>query len=96
MARRRCPSGDSTSLGELEDLRHLYAHNHAGDADDVYFDPKRPRHVLAPSDVMLTCGAAFNGRRAELNLSHPFDTTAPSRDACWLGCWHRCVRLVPS
>jgi phosphate/sulfate permease len=33
------------SLGELEDLRQLYAHNYAGEADDVYFE--RRRHVLA-------------------------------------------------
>jgi hypothetical protein len=58
-------SGD---LGELEDLRQLYAHNYAGEADDVYFE--RRRHVLAPSRIELTCGAEFNGRQARLDLSH--------------------------
>lgn len=59
---------DRQSLGELEDLRHLYAHNYAGEADDVYF--KWTRHVLAPGGVKLTCGAQFDGQRAQLDLSH--------------------------
>lgn len=54
---------------ELEDLRHLYAHNYAGDADDEYF--KRPRHVLDRGvPKQLTCGAQFDGRRLSLNLLH--------------------------
>jgi len=59
---------DRVSLGELEDLRQLYAHNYAGEADDVYFE--RRRHVLAPSRIELTCGAEFNGRQARLDLSY--------------------------
>jgi hypothetical protein len=56
-------------LAELEDLRHLYAHNYAGQADDEYF--ARKRHVLArDTAVPLTCGAQFGGRRAQLDLSH--------------------------
>jgi hypothetical protein len=33
------------AFAELEDLRHLYAHNYAGVADEKYFD-RRSRHVL--------------------------------------------------
>src|SRR5216684_578140 len=35
---------EGQSLQELEDLRHLYAHNYAGDADEQYFKI-RTRHV---------------------------------------------------
>jgi hypothetical protein len=49
---------DNDGLKELEDLRHLYAHNYAGEADDEYFS--RPRHVLALGVPMqLTSGAEF-------------------------------------
>src|SRR5947209_14097115 len=48
----RVQGTDRASLGELEDLRHLYAHNYAGEADDKYFGQK-PRHVLAPDGVKL-------------------------------------------
>ena len=66
----RVVGNDHTGLGELEDIRHLYAHNYAGEADNVYFT-KRQRHVLDPSGgITLTCGAPFDGRRAQLNLSH--------------------------
>jgi hypothetical protein len=61
---------ESSILAELEDLRHLYAHNYAGEADDKYFDPKHTRHVLARGKAaLLTCGATFDGR-AQLNLTH--------------------------
>jgi hypothetical protein len=58
---------DLIALRELEDLRHLYAHNYAGEADDKYFTHK-PRHVLAAGGVKLTCGHMFNGHRARLDL----------------------------
>jgi hypothetical protein len=57
------------ALAELEDLRHLYAHNYAGEADDRYFGQKHPRHVLTRDGVALTCGAQFDGHRADLDLS---------------------------
>jgi hypothetical protein len=60
---------ESQSLQELEDLRHLYAHNYAGEADDEYFS--RPRHILKPGvPAQLTCGAGFDGRRPALDLHH--------------------------
>ena len=60
---------DGKSLEELEDLRHLYAHNYAGEADNKYFDYSR--HVLKRDvPAQLTCGAQFDGRRLHLNLSH--------------------------
>ena len=47
----------------------MYAHNYAGEADDVYFT--RPRHLLTRNAVAdLTCGAQFDGRRVQLELSH--------------------------
>jgi hypothetical protein len=60
---------EGQSLKELEDLRHLYAHNYAGEADDKYFG--RTRHVLyCGVATQLTCGAEFDGRRPQLDLSH--------------------------
>ena len=64
---------EGTSLAELEDLRHLYAHNYAGEADDEYFGTTVPRrrHVLARGKVaQLTCGAQFDGQRIQLDLPH--------------------------
>ena len=60
---------EGQTLEELEDFRHLYAHNYAGEADDEYFG--RKRHVLK-SDVpmQLTCGAQFDGQRLQLDLPH--------------------------
>jgi hypothetical protein len=60
---------EGQSLKELEDLRHLYAHNYAGEADDEYFG--RNRHVLGRGVATpLTCGTIFDGRRASLDLPH--------------------------
>ena len=64
---------EGLSLAELEDLRHLYAHNYAGEADDEYFGTTtlRRRHVLARGAIVqLTCGAQFDGRRVQLDLPH--------------------------
>jgi hypothetical protein len=62
---------DRQSLEELEDLRHLYAHNYAGEADDEYFNPRHHRHVLESGvPVQLTCGATFDGCRPWLDLPH--------------------------
>ena len=41
------PAIRNASLKELEAFRHLYAHNYAGEADDVYFCHS-PRHRRAP------------------------------------------------
>jgi len=61
---------DGQSLKELDDLRHLYAHNYAGEADAGYFCHSR-RHVLQPDvSVQLTCGATFDGRGVGLDLPH--------------------------
>jgi hypothetical protein len=63
------PAGDAQSLKELEDLRHLYAHNFAGEADDSYFN--HARHVFKQGvPAQLTCGARFNGRLVALDLRH--------------------------
>lgn len=64
---------ESQGLKELEDLRHLYAHNYAGDADDEYFGTTKPRrrHVFARGAIVpLVCGAQFDGRRVQLDLPH--------------------------
>jgi hypothetical protein len=61
---------EGSGLGELEDLRHLYAHNYAGEADDEYFG-HRHRHVLNRDiSATLTSGALFDGRRVHLDLPH--------------------------
>jgi hypothetical protein len=56
------------SIAELEDIRHLYAHNFAGNVDAVYSE--RCRHVLR-FDVpqQMTCGVQFNGQELLLNMS---------------------------
>jgi hypothetical protein len=60
---------DLAAKQQLEDLRHLYAHNYAGEADDEYF--ARDRHVLAADvPLELTSGAKFDGRRVQLDLPH--------------------------
>jgi hypothetical protein len=55
----------------LDDLRNLYAHNYAGEADDEYFAHKPPRYVLLKRGdrVPLTCGAEFDGYRLHLELA---------------------------
>jgi hypothetical protein len=58
------------ALAEIEDVRHLFAHNYAGHADTVYFD-KKPRHVLKSGvSVPLACGATFDGTNLSLNMGH--------------------------
>jgi hypothetical protein len=60
---------EAASLSELDDLRHLYAHNFAGQADDHYL--KRQRHVLRPGNRgLLSCGAPFDEGHVSLDLSH--------------------------
>jgi hypothetical protein len=64
---------EALGLAELEDLRHLFAHNYGGEADDEYFGTNTPRrrHVLARgTSLRLTCGAQFDGRRVQLDLPH--------------------------
>jgi hypothetical protein len=59
---------DRDSIAELEDIRHLYAHNFAGNVDAEY--SMRGRHFLR-LDVprQMTCGVQFNGRQLLLNMS---------------------------
>jgi hypothetical protein len=58
---------EESILGELDDFRHLYAHNFAGEADAVYFN--KERHALkSGSTVQLTCGVQFDGQRVQLDL----------------------------
>jgi hypothetical protein len=62
-------SNEGQILKELDDLRHLYAHNYAGEADAEYF--ARKRHVFKSSNItQLTCGAVFDGHRTHLDLTH--------------------------
>ena len=62
---------EGQSLKELEDLRHLYAHNYAGDADAQYFYLRYPRHVLKSGvPIRLSGGAQFDGRQPWLDLTH--------------------------
>jgi hypothetical protein len=69
-----CPQGnEEQSLKELDDIRHLYAHNYAGEADDEYFNfsKQRRRRVLKPdTPTRLTCDAQFDGHSLSLDLRH--------------------------
>jgi hypothetical protein len=59
---------ESDSIAELEDIRHLYAHNFGGDADAEYF--RRDRHVLSSGvQRQMTCGGQFNGQQLRLDMS---------------------------
>jgi hypothetical protein len=61
---------DYSSLRELEDLRHLHAHNYSGETDDQFFAARR-RHVLnRDAGAKLTCGAIFDGTRVGLEAEH--------------------------
>lgn len=56
---------------ELEDIRHLFAHNFAGYADECYFG--RPRHVLRSNQqITLSCGAQLSGigQTLRMNVDH--------------------------
>ena len=51
---RNTQGNEGQSLNEFEDLRHLYAHNYAGEADAKYF--KHKRHVFVSYvTTPLTC-----------------------------------------
>jgi hypothetical protein len=61
---------DERALKELEDVRHLFAHNYAGRADTVYFKKKK-RHVLDSGvSVSLSSGALFDGANISLTAAH--------------------------
>jgi len=70
---------EGLALKELDDLRHLYAHNYAGEVDSKYASKRR--HVLirgTPAD--LTVGARFDGECVPLNLSHLRTYAGVARD----------------
>lgn len=56
------------SMEELEDLRHLYAHNFAGSVDVTYTG--RRRHLLSGTPpIALSCGVSFAGESLNLPAS---------------------------
>lgn len=66
---------DERALKELEDVRHLFAHNYARRADGAYFTKKngkkRKRHVLDSGVSMsLSSGAMFDGANISLIAAH--------------------------
>ena len=68
-------AADERALKELEDVRHLFAHNYAGRADIMYFTKKNgrkwKRHVLdSGSSVSLSSGAMFDGVSISLAAVH--------------------------
>jgi hypothetical protein len=70
---------DESALKEMEDLRHLFAHNYAGRADSVYF--KWTRHVLHSGvSVSLSSGAIFDGATIALTAAHLQYYAKQSRD----------------
>jgi len=59
------------ALKELEDVRHLFAHNYAGQADAMYFGGRWKRHVFSSSvRVSLSSGAVFDGAYLALSAAH--------------------------
>jgi hypothetical protein len=70
---------DERALKEMEDVRHLFAHNYAGRADSVYF--KWKRHVLDSGvSVSLSSGAIFDGATIALTAAHLQYYAKQSRD----------------
>ena len=62
-------ASQAIAVAELEDIRHLFAHNYAGQADAMYFG--RTRHVLSSGvPVKLSCGAMFDGTSLSLSATH--------------------------
>jgi hypothetical protein len=56
-------------LNELEDVRNLFAHNFAGQADAMYFS--RTRHVVSSGvPSTFSSGATFDGAHLSFNSSH--------------------------
>jgi len=73
-------AADGRALNELEDVRHLFAHNYAGRADAVYFGAKK-RHILSSGvSVSLSSGAIFDGAHISLNATHLRYYAAQSRE----------------
>jgi hypothetical protein len=73
-------AADGRVLNELEDVRHLFAHNYAGRADAVYFGAKK-RHILSSGvSVSLSSGAIFDGAHISLNATHLGYYAAQSRE----------------
>jgi len=73
--------GDESALKEMEDVRHLFAHNYSGRADSVYFNPKRKRHVLNSGvSVSHSSGAIFDGETIALSAEHLQYYAKQSRD----------------
>lgn len=59
----------SNAIAEIEDLRHLFAHNFAGLPDATYFT--RRRHVLKDgASLTLSSRAQFAGGRVSLQVDH--------------------------
>jgi hypothetical protein len=73
------PRASVAALGELEDVRHLFAHNFSGMADAAYF--RRRRHALDPSYSTLSCGAVFDGTSVKLQPLHLRHYAQHARDA---------------
>ena len=60
-------TSDVQALKELDDLRHLYAHNYAGEADEEYFSRSARRFPIRREIQKLQEALdAFNERIAEL------------------------------
>jgi hypothetical protein len=53
---------------ELDDLRNLFAHNFAGEADARYF--QRARTFAPGTHTVLRSGAVFDGQRIALEADH--------------------------
>jgi hypothetical protein len=57
-------------LGELEDIRHLFAHNFAGHADSTYFSKKQRHYLCDGSPVRFLSEATFDGTNIALTAKH--------------------------
>lgn len=65
-----CQGAERQALDELEDLRHLHAHNYAGEADEEYAK-RRTRHLLIRGRAVdLSVGVRFDGYSVRMDHHH--------------------------
>ena len=55
---------------EIEDIRHLYAHNFGGLADDNYFSNRRRYFLKSARSMTLASGADFDGRHLHIEAGN--------------------------
>jgi hypothetical protein len=64
---------------EIEDIRHLYAHNFGGLVDDRYLTSRRRYVLISRRPLVLSSGATYDGRHLRIDATHFLWYVAQSR-----------------